>query len=102
MKIKKNDKVIVLSGKYKGVIGAVIKSLPAEKKIFVAGVNIVKKHQKAKLGAPSGVIEKELPIAISNVAYYDEKLSRPSRIGYRFLEDGTKVRFSKASGEQIN
>ncbi len=102
MKIKKNDKVIVLTGKCKGVIGSVLKSLPSEKKIFVAGVNVVKKHQKAKLGSPSGVIEKELPISVSNVAYYDEKLSKPSRVGYRFLEDGTKVRFSKVSGEQIN
>jgi large subunit ribosomal protein L24 len=102
MKIKKDDKVIVLTGKYKGVVGSVIKSMPAEKKIVVAGVNKVKKHQKAKMGSAGGIVEKELPINVSNVAYYDEKLSKASRIGYKFLEDGTKVRFSKASGEQIN
>jgi large subunit ribosomal protein L24 len=102
MKIKKDDKVIVITGKYKGVIGSVIKSIPAENKIVVAGVNKVKKHQKPRMGDAGGMVEKELPISVSNVLYYDEKMSKPSRVGYRFLEDGTKVRFSKVSGEQIN
>lgn len=102
MKIKKDDKVIVLTGKYKGVVGSVLKSIPSDKKIVVGGVNKVKKHQKARMGVPAGVVEKELPIDVSNVAYYDEKVKKASKIGYKFLEDGTKVRFSKASGEQIS
>lgn len=102
MKIKKDDKVIVLSGKYKGVIGNVVKSLPADNKIVVASVNKVKRHQKPRMGNAGGIVEKELPINVSNVSYYDEQAGKASRIGYKFLEDGKKVRFSKVSGNQID
>jgi large subunit ribosomal protein L24 len=102
MKIKKDDKVIVVTGKYKGVIGSVVKSLPSENKIVVAGVNKVKRHQKPRMGITGGIIEKELPIDVSNVLYYDEQAGKPSRIGYKILEDGKKVRFSKVSGNQID
>lgn len=102
MKIKKDDKVIVIAGKYKGVVGSVLKSFPADKKIIIAGVNKVKRHQKPRMGDAGGIVEKELPINISNVSYYDEKAGKASRIGYKFLEDGKKVRFSKVSGNQID
>ena len=101
-KIKKGDKVIVVSGKNKGVIGEVLKILPEKNRAMVRGVNIVKRHTKPTQNDPGGVKEKESTINISNIAFLDEEKNKPSRIGFKFLEDGRKVRYSKLSGEVID
>jgi large subunit ribosomal protein L24 len=102
-KIKKGDKVIVLAGKDKGKSGEVLKVLRAENRVLVQGVNMVKRHTRPSMGNPGGIIEKEAPIHVSNVAHQDPKdRSKPTRVGYRTLEDGRKVRFAKRSGELID
>ena len=102
MKIKKGDQVQVLSGKDKGARGEVIKAMPAEGKVVVRGVAMVKKAQRAnQQGQQGGIIQKEAAIDVSNVALIDPKTDKPTRVGYRFNEDGKKVRYSKKSGEEI-
>lgn len=102
MKIKKNDEVIVLTGKYKGKKGKVIRSIPSVSKVVVSGINLVKRHHKAdNQGNNSGVISKEMPISVSNVSLIDPKSGKATRVGYKVLEDGKKVRISKRSGEVI-
>ena len=102
IKIKKGDKVIVIAGKNKGVSGEVLKVFPEQNKATVRGVNIVKRHTKPTQSDPGGIKEKESPINISNIAYLEETKNKPTKIGYKFLEDGRKVRFSKISGEVID
>ena len=102
MKIKKGDQVEVLSGKDKGKRGEVIKAMPAEGKVVVRGVAMVKKAQKpTQMGEQGGIVEKEAAIDVSNVALIDPKTDTPTRVGYRFDENGTKVRYAKKSGEEI-
>jgi large subunit ribosomal protein L24 len=101
-KIKKGDRVVVLSGKDKGKRGEVIRALPAEDRVVVSGVNIIKRHQKATGQKQGGIDRKEAPIHVSKVAVEDPKTGKPSRVGFKLLEDGTKVRFAKKSGEMIN
>lgn len=102
MKIKKNDTVIVISGKDKGKKGKVITAMPKEHKVIVSGVNLVKRHKKADaMGNKAGVFTKNLPIDVSNVAILDPKTEKPTRIGFKIVEDGKKVRFSKKSGEVL-
>ncbi len=101
LKVRKGDKVIVLIGKDKGKVGLVEKVSPKENKILVAGVNLAKKHKKPSKGDEGGIIHKELPIHISNVAHVDPKSGLPTKVGFKFLEDGSKVRFAKKSGEII-
>ena len=101
-KIKKGDKVIVLSGKNKGVVGEVLKIIPEKKRAMVRGVNIVKKHTKPTQNDPGGIKEKEGTIDISNLAFLEESKNKASRIGFKFLEDGRKVRYSKLTGEVID
>ena len=102
MKIKKGDQVEVLSGKDKGARGEVIKAMPAEGKVVVRGVAMVKKAQRAnQQGQQGGIIQKEAAIAVSNVALIDPKTDKPTRVGYRFNEDGKKVRYSKKSGAEL-
>jgi len=97
-KIKKGDTVIVLSGKDKGKTGQVTQSLPKDGKVVVSGVNIAVRHtkpnQKAKQG---GILEREAPLAISNVMYVCPVTQKPTRVGIRRLEDGRRARFSKKS-----
>ncbi len=101
MKIKKNDEVIVISGKDKGKKGKVITALPKEHKVIVTGINQVKRHQKPDaMGNKGGIITKNLPIDVSNVAIVDPKTGKPTKIGYR-IDGNTKIRFAKASGETI-
>ena len=102
VKIKKGDKVIVTTGKSKGVVGEILKVLPSINKALVRGVNIRKKHTKPTQNSAGGIIEKEGYINISNIAFYDEKKQKPSKIGYKILEDGRKVRVSKLSEEVID
>lgn len=102
--VKKGDKVFVTTGnaRDRGKIGEVLKVIPQESKVFVKGVRLAKKHQKPTQTSPGGIIEKELPIHISNVMHVDPKSSKPTRIGYRVTDEGRKVRFSKRSGEPID
>jgi large subunit ribosomal protein L24 len=102
MKIKKGDKVKVITGSNKGKVGDVLKVLPKEMKILVSGVNIVKKHTKATQTSEGGIIKKERPIHISNVSHMDPKSGEITKVGYKFLEDNKKVRFAKKSGEIIS
>ena len=102
VRIKKGDKVVVLTGKDRGKTGEVLRVLPAENRVLVQGVNMVKRHTCPSMGNPGGIVEKEAPIHVSNVAYQDPKDQKPTRIGYRTLEDGRKVRFAKRSGELID
>ena len=100
MKIKKNDDVIILTGKYKGKKGKVLKAMPKENKVIVAGINLVKRHQKPSQENAGGIITKEMPIDVSNVSLMDPKDGKPTRVGYK-IKDGKKVRFAKKSGEII-
>ncbi len=102
LKIKKGDKVIVISGKNKGTIGEVLKIFPEKNRAMVRGVNIVKKHTKPTQNDPGGIKEKEGTINISNIAFLEESKNKPTRVGFKFLEDGRKVRFSKLTGEVLD
>lgn len=101
MKIKKNDTVLVITGKDKGKSGKVLRTIPAENRIVVEGVNIQTKHQKAKQDVPAQIVKVEGPIDASNVLYYDKKAGKGTRIGYK-VENGKKVRVSKATGNVID
>ena len=102
LKIKKGDTVYVLAGDDKGKTGRVLNVLPEQGKAIVEGVNIVSKSTKPNAKAPQGgIIKKEAPIDLSNLAVVDPKSGKPTRVGFRFNEDGKKVRYSKKSGEEI-
>ena len=101
MKIKKNDTVLVITGKDKGKSGKVLRTIPAENRIVVEGVNVQTKHQKAKQDLPAQIVKVEGPIDASNVLYYDKKAGKGTRIGYK-VENGKKVRISKATGNVID
>ena len=101
MKIKKGDNVVVIAGKDRGKSGAVLMAFPKKERVLVEGVNMVKKHQKAKRRGEAGqIIQKSIPIHISNVALKDGKTNTPSRVGY-VLRDGKKIRVTKKSGEKV-
>ncbi len=103
MFVKKGDKVIVIAGKNKGSVGQVLAVLPKENRVIVEGVQVVKRHTKPNQNNPDGgIIEKEASIHASNVALVDPKSGKATRIGHKFLEDGTKVRYAKKSGEVID
>ena len=101
-KIRRDDEVIVLAGKDKGKQGKVLRVVTESDRVFVEGVNIIKKHQKAnpQLGEPGGIIEKEAPIHVSNVAIVNPASGKADRVGFR-VEDGKKVRFFKSNGELV-
>ncbi len=101
LKIKKADHVIVIAGRDKGKHGEVVEMLPKENRALVRGVNVVRRHQKQTAALEGGIISKEAPIQISNLALEDPKDGKPTRIGFKFLDDGKKVRFAKRSGEVI-
>lgn len=102
LKVKKGDHVVVLTGRDKGKHGEIVKVYPAENKVIVQGVNMVRRHQKQTPSQEGGIISKEASIHVSNIAIEDPKDGAPSRIGYKFLDDGRKVRFAKRSGEVID
>jgi large subunit ribosomal protein L24 len=102
MKIRKGDRVIVLTGRAKGKIGDVIRVMPKEHRALVRGVNMVKRHVRQSMRSQGGIVEQEAPIDVSNLAHLDPKDNRPTRVGFRTLEDGRKVRFAKRSGEIID
>jgi large subunit ribosomal protein L24 len=102
-KIRKGDKVQVLAGRDKGKRGEVIRVVPTENRAFVQGVNMVKRHEKPQgLNRPGGITEKEGPIDLSNLALLDPASDKPTRVGFKTLDDGTKVRVAKPSGEVID
>jgi large subunit ribosomal protein L24 len=101
-KIKKGDTVIVLTGRDKGRSGEVLKVIPENNRVLVDGVNMVKKHRKPSPASAGGIETMAAPMHISNVAHKDPKSGKATRIGFKFLEDGRKVRFAKASGEVID
>lgn len=102
LKLKKGDEVIVITGKDKGKKGNITKVLLKESRLVIKGVNMVTKHVKPSANNAGGLIRKEMSIHISNVAYFDSQNQLPSKIGYKFLEDKTKVRFIKRSNNVLN
>ena len=101
MKIKKDDTVIVLTGKDKGKTGKVLKAMPKQGRVIVEGVNVQTKHQRQTQKAAAEIKHQEGPIDVSNVMFYDTKAKKPSRIGYK-VEDGRKIRVAKATGTEID
>jgi large subunit ribosomal protein L24 len=101
LKIKKGDHVIVIAGRDKGKHGEVVEMFPKEERAIVRGVNVVRRHQKQTAALEGGISSKEAPIHISNLALEDPKDGKATRIGFKFLGDGKKVRFAKRSGEVI-
>jgi large subunit ribosomal protein L24 len=102
LKIRKGDKVVVITGKDKGKQGEVVRTIPSENRAVVRGVNMVKRHQKQTAAQEGGIISKELPIHVSNLALRDPKDGKPTRVTYKILGDGKKVRVAKRSGEVID
>ena len=102
IKIKKGDHVVVITGRNKGKKGEVLKVLPDENRAIVSGVAVVKRHQRQTASQEGGIVSKEAPIHISNLALEDPRDGKPTRVGYKFLKDGRKVRFARRSGEVID
>jgi large subunit ribosomal protein L24 len=102
-KIKKGDDVIVITGKDKGKRGTVLRVLD-ENHVIVENINIARKHQKAnpQVGEPGGIVDKVMPIQVSNVALYNPQKGGPDRVGFKILEDGRKVRVFKSDGEVVD
>jgi large subunit ribosomal protein L24 len=101
-KIKKGDKVVVLTGRDKGKTGEVVQVMPKETRALVSGVNLVKRHQRQTQTQEAGIVSKEAPVHLSNLALADPKDGKPTRVGFKVLEDGRKVRFAKRSGDLID
>ena len=101
IKLKKGDEVIVLTGKDKGKTGKITKVNSAINKAIITGINKVKKHQKPSNNQAGGIVEKEMPIHISNLAYYDTALKRGVKIGFKFLNKGKKIRYNKQTQKEI-
>ncbi len=99
-KVKKGDEVVVIAGKEKGKKGTITKVITSESRVVVGGINIIKRHTKPSRTAAGGIVEKEAPLHVSNVALIDAKSGKPTRVGYKF-EGENKVRISKRSGEKI-
>ena len=101
-KIKKGDTVVLLTGRDEGRSGEVIQVMPKDEKALVRGINLVKKHQKQTQNQEGGIISKEAAIHLSNLAVADPKDGKATRVGFRILDDGRKVRFAKRSGDLID
>ncbi len=103
MHVKKGDTVIVIAGKDKGKKGRVLAAYPKKERVLVEGINLVKKHTRPSQANPQGgIVTQEAPIHVSNVSLIDPKSGKPTRIGYKVLENGQKVRYAKKSGEVID
>ena len=102
LKIKKGDKVTVITGRDKGKTGEIMRVDPKKDRVFVQGVNMVKRHQSATPTDPGGIVEKEALLHVSNVAHIDPKTDRPTRVGLREDAGGRKVRYARRSGETID
>lgn len=103
-KIRKGDDVVVMTGKDRGKQGTVLRLLPEVDKLVVENVNIVKKHTKPnpQAGVAGGIVEKEMPVDVSNVMLYNPQTKKGDRVGFRILEDGRKVRVFKSNGEVVD
>lgn len=101
-RIKKGDKVIVTAGKDKGKTGEVLRVIPAADRAVVQGINLARRHQRQSASAQGGIVNKEMPIHLSNVAIADPRDGRPTRVGFRNAPDGRKVRYAKLSGDVID
>jgi len=101
-KIKKGDKVVVLTGRDSGKSGEVLQVMPKESRAVVRGINVVRKHQKQTMQQEGGIVSKELPVHLSNLAIADPKDGKPTRVGFKIMDDGRKVRFAKRSGDLID
>ena len=99
-KLKKGDEVIVLAGKDKGKTGKIVKMLPKQTKAIVSEINRVKKNQKPDNNQPGGIVDKEMPIHISNLSFYDPELKKGIKIGYK-INNNKKIRINKSSGKEI-
>ena len=102
LKVKKGDKVVILTGRDRGKSGEILKVIPDEQRVIVQGINQVKKHKRATPMSAGTIETIEQPIHVSNVSHIDPKDSKASRTGYKFLKDGTKVRVAKRSGEVLD
>ena len=102
LKIRKGDRVKVIAGRSKGKIGDVLRVNAADQRVVVSGVNVIKRHTKPSRTDQGGIIEREAAIHVSNVALLDPKTDKPTKVGFKFLEDGRKVRFARGSGETID
>ena len=101
IKLKKGDEVIILTGKDKGKTGKILKVKPFNNNAIVSGINKVKKHQKPDKNQPGGIVEKEMPIHISNLAYYDSAMKKGVKIGFKFTNKNKKIRFNKQNQKEI-
>ena len=101
-RIKKGDNVVVLTGKERGRSGKVLRLLRRDARVLVQGVNMARRHTRPSQTSPGGIIEKEMSLHISNVALVDPKVGKPTRIGFKVLEDGRKVRVAKRSSEVVD
>ena len=101
-KIKKGDRVIVTTGRDKGKKGEVLRVFPDDNRAIISGVNVAKRHQKQSQTQQGGIVNKELPVNLSNIAHVDPKTGTATRVGFKLLNDGRKVRFAKKSGEVID
>ena len=101
-RIKKGDEVIVLSGRDKGKTGEVLRIVSSSGRAVVRGINVAKRHQRQSPGKEGGIVDKEMPIHLSNLSLKDPSDGKPTRIGFTFLKDGRKVRTSKRSGETFS
>lgn len=102
LKIKKGDRVVVLAGRDKGKRGEVLQVIPSENRALVQGINVVRRHQKQSAQQEGEIVAKEASIHISNIELEDPADGSPTRVGYKFMDDGRKVRFAKRSGEAID
>ena len=101
MKIKKGDNVVVITGRDKGKSGEVLRVFPAESRLVVQGIHVARRHTRQSMGNPGGIVEKELTIHVSNVAHIDPGSGKPTRVGYKTIDD-RKVRFARRSGEMLD
>ncbi|WP_148560951.1 50S ribosomal protein L24 [Magnetospira sp. QH-2] len=101
-KMKKGDRVVVLAGRDKGKTGEILKMVSGEDRVIVQGVNMVKRHTRPTQYSQGGIVEKEASIHLSNVAHIDPSDDKPTRVGFKVLEDGRKVRVARRSGEVID
>ena len=101
-KIRKGDRVVLLTGRDKGRVGEVISVNPSAQRALVRGINVVKRHQRQSARQEGGIISKELPVHLSNLAIADPKDGKPTRVGFKIAEDGRKLRVAKRSGAEID